>query len=81
LKRLLAGGSSESFNLGGGTGTTVRELVDGVGRATGKPLPTRVAPRRPGDSPALVADNAKARAMLGWTPSRDLDVILSSAWR
>lgn len=81
LKRLLAGGSSEAFNLGAGTGTTVRELVDGVVRATGKSVPLQMAPRRPGDAPALVADNAKARQMLGWAPSRDLDAILSSAWR
>jgi UDP-glucose 4-epimerase len=81
LKRLLAGGSSEAFNLGAGTGTTVRELVDGVVRATGKSVPLQVAPRRLGDAPALVADNAKARQMLDWTPSRDLDAIVSSAWR
>lgn len=81
LRRLLAGGSSESFNLGTGTGTTVRELVDGVGRAVGKPLPVQMAARRLGDAPVLVGDNAKARAELGWKPSRDLDAILSSAWR
>lgn len=81
LKRLLAGGSSEAFNLGSGTGTTVRELVDGIVRATGKPLSVQMAPRRLGDAPVLVADNTKARQMLGWTPSRDLNVILSSAWR
>lgn len=81
LKRLLAGGSSEAFNLGTGAGTTVRELVDGVGRATGKPLPTQLAARRPGDAPILVGDNAKARQILDWKPSRDLDAILSSAWR
>ncbi|ADG09013.1 UDP-glucose 4-epimerase GalE [Caulobacter segnis] len=81
LKRLLAGGSSETFNLGAGTGTTVRELVDGVVHATGRPLPLQMAPRRAGDAPVLVADNTKARQMLGWAPSRDLNVILSSAWR
>jgi len=81
LKRLLAGGSSEAFNLGTGTGTTVRELVDGVGRAAGKPLAIETAPRRPGDAPVLVGDNAKARQLLGWRPARDLDAILSTAWR
>jgi UDP-glucose 4-epimerase len=81
LKRLLAGGSSEAFNLGTGTGTTVRELIDGVGRAAGKALATQLAARRPGDAPTLVGDNAKARQMLDWKPSRDLDVILTSAWR
>jgi len=42
---------------------------------------TKVAARRPGDAPVLVGDNAKARAQLGWSPARDLDAILSSAWR
>lgn len=81
LKRLLAGGASDSYNLGTGTGTTVRELVDGVGRAAGRPLAVRTASRRPGDAPILVGDNAKARGELSWNPSRDLDVILSSAWK
>jgi UDP-glucose 4-epimerase len=81
LRRLIAGGASEAYNFGAGAGTTVRELVDGVGRVAGAPLPVRVAPRRQGDAPALVGDSAKARAQLGWKPSRDLDTILSSAWR
>ena len=81
LQRLLAGGASDVFNLGTGTGTTVRELVDGVGRAIGRSLPFDVAPRRPGDAPVLIGDNAKARDQLGWRPSRDLDAILDSAWR
>jgi UDP-glucose 4-epimerase len=81
LRRLLAGGSSESYNLGTGAGTTVRELVDGVQRAVGRPLHTQLAPRRPGDAPMLVGDNAKAREQLGWKPSRNIDAVLSSAWR
>jgi len=81
LRRLLVGGSSESYNLGTGTGTTVRELVDGVGRTAGKPLTVQVAPRRTGDAPVLVGDHSKASKQLGWTPSRDLNSILSSAWR
>jgi UDP-glucose 4-epimerase len=81
LRRLLAGGSSEAFNLGTGTGTTVRELINGVERASGAPLAVQIAPRRAGDAPVLVGDNAKARGLLGWTPGRDLDAIVSSAWR
>jgi UDP-glucose 4-epimerase len=61
-------------------GTTVRELVDGVGRVAGQPLPVQMAARRAGDAPILVGDNAKAREQLQWKPSRDLDTILSSAW-
>lgn len=80
LRRLLAGGPSESYNLGTGTGTTVRELVDGVGRAVGRALAVQIADRRPGDAPILVGDNSKAREQLGWRPNRHLDTILSSAW-
>lgn len=81
LKRLLSGAPSTAFNLGTGVGTTVRELVDGVTRVAGRPLPLRIAGRRPGDPETLVADNAKARRELGWRPSRTLDDILSDAWR
>lgn len=81
LRRLLAGGSSDSYNLGTGTGTTVRELVNGVGRVAGRALPIQMAERRAGDAPVLVGDNAKAREQLGWKPSRNLDAILSSAWQ
>ena len=81
LRRLLDGGETGAFNLGTGHGTSVRELIEGVKRASGRPLPVAVAPRRPGDAPVLVADNALARARLGWVPTRDLDAILSSAWR
>ena len=81
LNRLLDGAQSTSYNLGTSHGTTVKELIAGVERATGKPLPVQMAARRPGDAPILVGDNAKAWAELGWAPSCDLDVILGSAWR
>lgn len=81
LRHLLAGGATGSFNLGTGHGTTVRELIEGVKRVSGRPLPVVEAPRRQGDAPVLVADNALAKAKLGWAPSHDLDAILSSAWR
>lgn len=81
LRHLLAGGETASFNLGTGHGTTVRELIEGVKRASGRPLPVVEAPRRQGDAPVLVADNALAKAKLGWAPTHDLDAILSSAWR
>lgn len=81
LNRLLKGGASTSYNLGTGRGTTVKELVAGVERVGGGPLPIQIAPRRLGDAPILVSDNAKALTELGWSPSRDLDAILASAWR
>lgn len=80
LKRLLAGGPSDVFNLGTGTGTTVRELVEAIRAVTGRPFPVAEAPRRDGDAPVLVADNRKAREVLGWTPRFGLEDIVRHAW-
>jgi UDP-glucose 4-epimerase len=78
LKRLLDGGTTEAFNLGTGEGTTVRELIGAIERACGR-FEVAQAPRRDGDSPALVANAAKAHALLGWKPERSLDDIVGSA--
>lgn len=79
---LLNGGDSAAFNLGTGVGTTVKEIADAVERAAGRPLPRRIGSRRAGDPPALVASNAKARAVLGWEHRHsDIDEIVGSAWR
>lgn len=80
LKRLLGGGGSEVFNLGTGTGTTVRELVEAIRAVTGRPFPVTEAPRRDGDAPVLVADNRKARETLGWAPRFGLEDIVRHAW-
>lgn len=73
-------GTSEAFNLGAGTGYSVRQVLDSIGRAAGKSVPVRMGPRRPGDSSALVADPARAREVLGWTPTlSDLDTIVQTA--
>lgn len=81
LRYLLSGGQSTVFNLGTGTGVTVKELVAEIRRVTGRPFIVETAPRREGDSPCLVADNGRARDVLGWRPSRDLGDIVQSAWR
>ena len=81
LKYLLSGGETNVFNLGTGTGTTVTELIETVRHTTDQPFPIEMAPRRDGDAPCLVADNAKARDVLGWRPTRTLDDIVRSAWR
>lgn len=70
-----------AFNLGTGKGYSVREVVDAVARKAGRPVPHAYGKRRDGDSPALVADPAAARAAFGWRPARsELDTIVADAW-
>lgn len=80
LRRLLAGGPSGAFNLGSGTGATVREMIEAVARISGRPFAVAEAPRREGDAPTLVADNRRARETLGWRPAFDIDRIIETAW-
>ncbi|MBK8742607.1 MAG: UDP-glucose 4-epimerase GalE [Betaproteobacteria bacterium] len=82
LNWLLSGKPGEAFNIGSGRGSSVLEVLDSVRRVTGLNVPVRIAPRRPGDPPVLVADGTKAGALLGWKPERsELDVIVADAWR
>jgi UDP-glucose-4-epimerase GalE len=82
LDYLRRGGTSTALNLGTGTGHSVREVIAAVERASGRRLPARVAPRRPGDPPRLVAAPGRARQVLGWEPVlSDIDTIVSTAWR
>jgi UDP-glucose 4-epimerase len=72
-----------AFNLGcGGNGYTVREVIDTAERVTGRTIPIRVVPRRPGDPAALVASSDRIRAALGWSPRfQQLETIVESAWK
>lgn len=77
----LAEGRGGIFNLGNGQGFSVLEVIESVERVSGRPVPWRPGPRRPGDPARLVASSEKAREVLGWTPSRGaLDTMVSSAW-
>jgi UDP-glucose 4-epimerase len=77
---LLKGGETVELNLGTGTGTTVKELLAAVSAVSGRPFPVEYVGRRDGDSTSLVADNARAREVLGWQPRFDLEEIIRSAW-
>jgi len=82
LDYLAAGGASEILNCGYGHGSTVREVIDAVRRISKRPVPTREAPRRPGDAIELFADNTRIRKLLNWQPRHDdLDYIVDTAWR
>lgn len=80
LQSLLDGGPSLQLNLGTGVGTTVKELIGAIEKVSGEPMQVATAPRREGDASVLVADNAKAKRVLGWEPRYGLDDIISSAW-
>lgn len=78
----IAEGGAVAFNLGTGTGQSVRQVLEAARRVTGRPIPSADQPRRPGDPPVLVAAAGRARTGLGWTPHRSaLEQIIESAWR
>ena len=82
LAHLLAGGASAFLNVGTGRGHSVREVVRAVQRVTGKEVPVKNSPRRPGDPPILIADPSRARALLQWQPRiLDLDPMVATAVR
>jgi UDP-glucose 4-epimerase len=69
------------YNLGNGKGYSVREVIDTARQVTGHPIPAEETPRRPGDSPRLVASSEKIKKELGWEPEiPELKDIISSAW-
>ncbi|SEO81539.1 UDP-glucose 4-epimerase GalE [Actinacidiphila rubida] len=69
------------FNLGLGSGTSVLELVAAFRRASGRPIPYRIVPRRPGDVTALVADPTAVARAWGWRATRDVAAMCRDAWR
>ncbi len=80
LEYLRRGGQSDVFNCGYARGFTVLEVIEAVKRQSGRGFDVRLSPRRAGDPPEIVADSAKLRAMLGWTPHYDdLDTIVAHA--
>jgi UDP-glucose-4-epimerase GalE len=82
LERLLEGGQSTALNLGTGHGHSVREVIKMVEQVTGRHVPVRESPRRPGDPATLTADATLARQLLGWIPEYSaLDRIVETAWR
>jgi UDP-arabinose 4-epimerase len=82
LDRLMAGEREIIANLGTGHGASVLEVLQAVGRVTGRKPPYTVEPRRPGDAPILSADLTHARKALGFDPKRsDIETIIADAWR
>jgi len=80
LDHLMQGGNSGCYNLGAGTCHSVNEIVKAVEAQTGRRVPVKVEPRRPGDPPVLYADPSLAAEKLGFsTQLSDLKTIISTA--
>lgn len=81
LRALLDGRESMVYNLGNGTGYSIRQVIDVCREVTGHPIPVAVGPRRAGDPAALVASSARITRELGWQPRyADLRTIVETAW-
>lgn len=72
---------NEIVNLGTGIGSSVLQIIAAVEKATGRSITTKIGPRRPGDSHKLVASYEKAKKLLEWSPTRNLEEMINDAWR
>lgn len=80
LSTAPSGERHRRINLGTGEGHTVLEVIAAFSKACGSPIPYRLAPRRPGDAPASVADPGLARKVLGWQASLGLERMCADQW-
>ncbi|CAJ1001515.1 UDP-glucose 4-epimerase [Brevibacillus aydinogluensis] len=81
LNYLRTHNRSDVFNLGNGTGFSVKQVIDTARKVTGHSIPAKVSPRRAGDPAVLVASADKAKRLLNWQPRcPELETIIASAW-
>jgi len=73
-------GEHTIYNLGNGLGYSVRQVIEAARTVTGRDIPVKEEPRRPGDPAQLVASSEKIRAELGWVPEKDLETMIADAW-
>ncbi|WP_085522800.1 UDP-glucose 4-epimerase GalE [Tuberibacillus sp. Marseille-P3662] len=82
LKKIAETGESGIYNLGNGSGFSVKEVIDTCRKVTGHAIPAEVAERRAGDPAVLVASSEKAKTELGWQPKyAELETIIEHAWQ
>jgi UDP-glucose-4-epimerase len=81
MNKLREGYDSDVFNLGNGSGFTVKEMIEAAKKVTGFEIPVEITPRRSGDPAVLVASSKKARKILGWEPKfTNVEEVIRSAW-
>lgn len=77
----IADGRSRTYNLGSGSGYSVKQVIDTAQAVTGCTIPVEYGPRRAGDLAVLVADSSRIKQELGWSPKYDtLERIIETAW-
>ncbi|WP_421171070.1 UDP-glucose 4-epimerase GalE [Aeromonas dhakensis] len=81
LQHCASKGGVHIYNLGTGQGQSVLQMVAAFETASGRPLPYRIEPRRPGDIAECWADPARAERELGWRARRDLVAMCADSWR
>lgn len=79
LEYLNNGGKTDYFNLGTNDGNSVKEVFSLCEKVTGRSIPVEICPRRDGDPAKLVAENKKAKEVLGWNPEKDLEYSIKTA--
>ena len=80
LDYLNNGGQTNFFNLGTNNGNTVNEVFSACEKVTDKQIPVDIYPRREGDPASLVADNSKAKSVLGWNAQKSLEYSIEKAY-
>jgi len=81
LEHLASGGETVALNVGTGSGSSVRQVIEAAEAVAGRPVPVELCPRRAGDPVAVYADNTRVRQLLEWSPKFGLTEIVSTAWR
>ena len=82
MEYLLQGGDTAVFNLGNGSGFSVKQVIETAQKVTGRQIKVVESDRRAGDPPMLVGSSDKARKILGWKPQyADIQDIISHAWQ
>lgn len=80
LEALSRGSGIQTYNLGTGKGYSVLEVLTAFEKASGREIPRRIVPRRPGDVATSYADPSRAHADLAWRAERDLEQMCTDAW-
>lgn len=81
LKKLASNPGLVTYNLSTGKGSSVLEVIAAFEKASGKTIPYRIFPRRPGDLPVSYADPSKAEREMHWAAERDINDMCVDAWR